>query len=381
MDFIPRVTFFHLQMAGQKSSLVLATSLGSLFLKTSSGISSYLEIKIHQLILKRGYDSFKRFLNCQTYPKHVDYLNSDYAPDLMTFMKLKIANKKTGSYYGFLKGIGEDTIPIFSESQENLVNYMSGLLQLVRKDEYIIARCLLNDIHEKDSIMTAVLKEGGTSDSFNHAVHYLKEDGVLHIENDFLYFSTDISFELKEFLLDLIEYGLVKYESTYAETEDDFVLWQGYRYDQVQRKVLKNPGYNGKGTYIYGDKVYIFASIKKDITAEEKQHLNYKDKFIEADVFQWECEDYRASRWSDSKILEEHKKLTNSKEAFLFIRKVDNEHGIQMPFIYVGTGKMTNPVNTEKNDPCSTLIYKIKMNNPLPDDLQYDFELSKNLFS
>lgn len=110
----------------------------------------------------------------------------------MTFMKIKIANKKTGSYYGFLKGIGEDTIPIFSESQENLVNYMSGLLQLVRKDEYIIARCLLNDIHEKDSIMTAVLK-----------------DGVLHIENDFLYFSTDISFELKEFLLDLIEYGLV----------------------------------------------------------------------------------------------------------------------------------------------------------------------------
>ena len=346
-------------------------------------IMSYIENEnfYKQNYIRSGYDSFKRFLNCQTYPKHVDYLNSDYAPDLMTFMKIKIANKKTGSYYGFLKGIGEENIPVFSESQEDLVNYLSGLLHLVRKDEYIIARCLLNGIHDKDSIMSAVLEEGGTSDSFGHAIKYMIEDGILPANDDQLEFVSDISPELKEFLLDLIEYGLVKYESTYAETEEDFVLWQNYRYDQVQRKVLKNPGYNGKGTYIYGDKVYIFASIKKDITDEEKQHLNYKDKFIEADVFQWECEDYRASHWSESKILEEHNKLTNSKEAYLFIRKVDNQHGIQMPFIYVGTGKMSNPVNTDKNDPCSTVIYKIKMDSPLPDDLQYDFELSRNLLS
>lgn len=229
--------------------------------------------------------------------------------------------------------------------------------------------------------MAAVLEEGGSSDSFNHAVKYMIEDGVILTSNDQFSFSSDISPELKEFLLDLIEYGLVKYESTYAETDGDFVLWQSYRYDQVQRKVLKNPGYNGKGTYIYGDKVYIFASIKKDITAEEKQHLNYKDKFIEADVFQWECEDYRASHWRESKIMEEHGKLTNCKEAYLFIRKVDKEYGIQMPFIYVGTGKMTNPVNTDKNDPCSTIIYKIKMDTSLPDDLQYDFEVNKSLLS
>ena len=127
-------------------------------------------------------------------------------------------------------------------------------------------------------------------------------------------------------------------------------------------------------------------SSAKIIEKERIQKVRHPDRSIGDSLkrlydFQWECEDYRASHWSESKILEEHNKLTNSKEAYLFIRKVDNEHGIQMPFIYVGTGKMSNPVNTDKNDPCSTVIYKIKMDSPLPDDLQYDFELSRNLLS
>ena len=334
-----------------------------------------------QNYIRSGYDSFKRFLNCQTYPKHIDYLNSDYAPDLMTFMKIKIANKKTCSYYGFLKGIEEPTAPRFSEDQEHLVNYLSSLLQLVRKEEYVIARCILNGTTDTDYIRSVVVDECGTDKSFDHAIRYMESDEAIVRNDNNLSFRTDVSPDLKEFLLDLIEYGITKYETSYSGIKDDFILWQDYRYDQVQRKLLRNPGYNGKGTYIYGDTVLVFASIKKDITAEEKMHLNYKDKFLEADVFQWECEDYRPSRWSSSRIQEEHQKLIDSKETLLFIRKVDSEHGIQMPFTYVGRGKMTNPVSTVKGNPDSTLIFKIKMETPLPDDLQYDFELNKSLLS
>lgn len=35
--------------------------------------------------------------------------------------------------------------------------------------------------------------------------------------------------------------------------------------------------------------------------------------------------------------------LNESERALVFIRKVSDEYGITMPFIYVGTGKLTNP--------------------------------------
>ena len=53
-------------------------------------------------------------------------------------------------------------------------------------------------------------------------------------------------------------------------------------------KLLKDPGYNQLGTYVYGKHVVIFASLKKDASVEER--LNYKDKFLEPMLFQWECE-------------------------------------------------------------------------------------------
>ena len=49
------------------------------------------------------YNNFKKYLKIYTYPKHMDYLNSDLAPDLIRFMKTKINGKKNMSYYSFLQ--------------------------------------------------------------------------------------------------------------------------------------------------------------------------------------------------------------------------------------------------------------------------------------
>jgi hypothetical protein len=135
--------------------------------------------------------------------------------------------------------------------------------------------------------------------------------------------------------------------------------------DQVQLKLCKNPGYNMKGTYVYDGIVYIFASIKKDATVQE--HLNYKDKFLQPDMFQWECE----AGLNNDKQLE----LINSKKAYLFIRKVMAENGLVLPFTFVGTGKMTNPRKTD--NPKGTLLFDITMDAELPDYLQYDFGLTR----
>lgn len=69
--------------------------------------------------LKNDYNNFKSFLKTPSYPRHVDYLNSDYAPNLLKFMKIKAPGyRKTESYYNFLKlVIMEETLPSFTENR------------------------------------------------------------------------------------------------------------------------------------------------------------------------------------------------------------------------------------------------------------------------
>ena len=135
--------------------------------------------------------------------------------------------------------------------------------------------------------------------------------------------------------------------------------------DQVQLKLLKNPGYTAVGTYYYEDYIVIFASLKKDLPEEDK--LNYKDKFLQSDLFQWESMAHLPA--SDLG------KLKSSSYAFLFIRKVKDENGIVLPFTYVGKGKLSNCRKTDNGN--GTYLFDIKMENTLPDYLQYDFGLTK----
>ena len=142
--------------------------------------------------------------------------------------------------------------------------------------------------------------------------------------------------------------------------------------DQVQMMYLKNPKHNQLGTYYYDKEVIIFASLKKDLAEENR--LNYNDKFLEATLFQWET----MADISDADV----EKIQNSHYARLFIRKVADENGIVLPFIYVGKGRMGNPRRQEKYDNGKnklviTYLYDIVLENELPDELKYDFGLMK----
>ena len=71
-----------------------------------------------------------------------------------------------------------------------------------------------------------------------------------------------------------------------------------------------------------------------------------------------------------------------SKYVHLFIRKVENENGIQQPYIYVGDGNFKNERKQEKIEENTgktniTYLYDIPMNEELPDYLQYDFGVAK----
>lgn len=312
--------------------------------------------------LKKDYHNFKSYLKTPTFPKHMDYVNSDYAPNLLKFMKIKIDNKKTNSYYGFLKGIGED-IPLFTDEQIVAINYISSLLPLVRRHEYLIVKHLIEGITSENQLRQLLAEEivGYTEEQFDHALRFMKEGGAVVQSDGQVMFSCIVEPEFEEYMKDLLEYGLSQYDVRY-KNEEDFLLYQDYRQDQALLKILENPKHNQLGTYYKDGKMYIFAGLKKDDSVQE--HLNYKDKFLDSETFQWE---------SIARISEKEENLQKeSKMAYVFIRKVESENGITLPFTFVGTGQLHNPRKDATTN--GSILYDIHMDNPLPDDLMEDFK-------
>jgi superfamily II DNA or RNA helicase len=312
--------------------------------------------------LKKDYQNFKSYLKTATFPKHMDYVNSDYAPNLLKFMKIKIDGKKTNSYYNFLKGIGEQ-IPAFSDEQIIAINYISSLLPLVRRHEFLIIKCILNGITKESEISQNLSMEinGFTNEQFYHALRFMKEGGVvIHYDNT-INFRCNIEPEFVEYVNDLLEYGLSQYSVRYTN-EEEFLLYQDYRQDQVLLKILENPKHNQYGTYYKNGNMYIFAGLKKDDSIQE--HLNYKDKFLDKETFQWE---------SIANISAKDEKLQkDSKTAYIFVRKVESENGITLPFTFIGAGRLQNPRKNATTN--GSILYDIQLDNPLPDDLMEDFQ-------
>ena len=313
--------------------------------------------------LKKDYQNFKDYLKTPTFPKHMDYVNSDYAPNLLKFMKIRIDGKKTESYYGFLKGIGED-VPLFTEEQIAAIAYLSSMLPLVRRHEFLIAQCLLNDITSESQIRQILSNEigGYTDEQFDHALRFMVEGGAVIADGEQIIFACDADPEFKEFVSDLLNYGLSQYGVRYKDDEEDFLLYQDYRQDQALLKILENPKHNQYGTYYKNGNMYIFAGLKKDDSVQD--HLNYKDKFLDNETFQWES----IANISDKDV----EKQRTSKQAFIFVRKVKVENGITLPFTFVGTGQLHNPRTDATTN--GSILYDIHMDTPLPDDLMEDFK-------
>ncbi len=333
--------------------------------ESQTEIISYLEKENFnsKQYLTQDYNNFKKYINCASYPKHMDYLNNDCAPDLMKFMSVKVDGRKAGCYYQFLRSIKEENLPSFSNEQVKFLKDLSSLLPLVRKDEYLVVSSLLKEESISEEKLRDVLKECDEAE-YEHVIHFMLKEKVLLFENEMYSLNVEVDEEFKEHVEDLLDYGLTKYVAEYQDSKEPFLLWNSYRMNQVQRKLLKDPNSNQKGTYNYNGEVVIFASLKKDASLEYR--LQYKDKFISSNIFQWETMNHISEK--------EFLGLKNSKFAYVFVRKVEDEYGIVLPFTYVGKGILTNPRYQEEN---GSYLFDIEMENELPDYLLYDFQVKE----
>ena len=315
--------------------------------------------------LKQDYLNFKKFLLCDTFPKHVDYLHSDCAPDLMRFIKARLGGKKNGSYYNFLRAIGED-VPAFREEEIAYLVAASEQLPLTRKEEFLILSSLLEghlDLQE--------IKESSpriTDKTLDSAIHNLEKQGLAVLEEGrpVLSLPEVRSFGFDSFLKDLLRYGLERYETEFGEFEGPFKLYGDYANDKIILEIDGTQTIFQRGTKYDVERhiAYLFVGIKKDMA--QNPNFAYKDKFLSPRIFQWESKN---NTLPDNA---EGKKLLTTKTVHLFVRKVDEEDGITLPFTYFGTGHFER-MRRGENAGTPTLVFDVVLDHEVPEEYRFDF--------
>ena len=319
-----------------------------------------------RVFLEKDYKNFKSYINNGSYPTHMDFLNSDVSPDLIRIIKSTFSGSKNKSYYNFLKKIDEDTIPMFDDKQIAFINNMEDLLPLARLDEYLIIEQAIKE-HTIDLKRIEGINEHITDKTLENAYNNLRSLSL--VENNEIDLTNIEDGEFKDYLLDTLNYGIVRYNREFGEYTGLFKLYRNYYKEQASRIMLKN-GILQKGTYYEDDIAYIFAGIKKG----EEGRLNYKDKFINNKIFQWES----IANVSESE--KEH--LRNSKKVHLFIRKMESEDTVTLPYTYFGLGTFTNERDSyteEDGKRHSTLLYDIVLDDEVPEDYYIDFEIPNSV--
>ena len=117
------------------------------------------------------------------------------------------------------------------------------------------------------------------------------------------------------------------------------------------------------GTNIYSGMMYAYVTVIKADSI--KEGLRYADGYIDAGTFQWETLANVSGR--------ELTALQNSRGIRLFVRKVDNEDGIQLPFTYIGAGKMEYIEGSRKAN--GAHLFRVPMDVKAPEDIYFDFKL------
>lgn len=322
--------------------------------------------------LRSDYFSFKKYLAEKRYPSHMDYLNSDCAPDLLRFLKAKMKGKKNYSYYNFLRNIGED-VPLFNESEIRLLEVISDLLPLTRREEYLIIKQVLDN--EIDFDLLAKEYKRVNPYSLKTAVDNLVSRKVIINSNPYkLNYTRGKGTAFEDFLDDLLEYGLERYENEFGDFEGQFKMYGNYQKDKIMMEIDgKQYSYMQGTKYDTKNKItYVFVGLEKDKIA--KGNFDYKDKFLSPSIFQWESVN------NTTKDNSEGKKLLATRIVHLFVRKVDEEDGIVLPFTYFGTGKFTN-CRDSKNDNKPTLMFDIELDHEVDEEYRFDFQVPEKHLS
>lgn len=312
--------------------------------------------------LKNNYFEFKSSNNGQIVWYLEDYLYVDSAPDPTHFFV------KAKNYLEFLSKVEKNNQRLLAHlSDENwmsVLNYLSGMLPIKRIHEFVIIKVVMeNDDVTFEDIKRECLKylEETKDEIIVHAINRLllefadkrelKTYPRLIEEKNGKWCATNLFRSIFEnedyrlFLTDVIQYGIQRYTKEFGHKNygvPHFKLYEEYsmidiavlsNYEKIHSSfrgsgVLRNPEINH---------YFLFNDLHKDEDIESR--LQYQDKFINRQVFQWESSN--TTRLNSDR----GKDLTHPQEReaviHLFVRKFREIDRVVSKFIYVGTGTPT----------------------------------------
>ncbi|WP_017755041.1 DEAD/DEAH box helicase [Calidifontibacillus oryziterrae] len=335
--------------------------------------------------LKEEYFEFKK-LNQGIIPYLLlDYLKYDGAPDPIKF----INREKT--YIQFVAKVEkEKNLENLLQNNpfERTLKELSSKLPLKRIYEFVIIKYLIehNEItleKAKHEILKMVRDVDG--DSVLHAFEYLNQDYYdnVQIKNSIKLFEhmtgklrktpffNEIlkNEEYKKYILDIINYGIFRYEKEFRSVYYGVPHFKMYeQYKMVDAALLSNyrkihTSFRGSGLLTNGNDYFLFIDLHKDDNIKES--INYKDKFLNEQYFQWQTPNSTAPSSERGKnIIFNRKRGIN---LHLFVRKYKEIDGKNEPFIYIGKG---DSVRYKGEKP---ITIKIKLQNEIPANLYTEF--------
>lgn len=322
------------------------------------------------------------------YVKPTNYLDASLGVDFLRFAKYP------DCYYEFLQKADPANIPSFSNESINVLKYINFFLPLVREEEFQILKLLLDGSKNLKDLETEFAANAlFVQERFEHALAVLSGKAavntpgnrkLIQIENDVVSLAFSVSDSaFSEYLSDVFEYGITKFHSDFASDIDkengrspiylhlfgsytmptSFLALCAYKngIDEANLMPMSGVNYTKKGLAIY-------ITLNKDLSLDER--LKYNDRFLSPSLMEWES--------STSTTLEnlKGKKLIQTKNVMIFVRKTKKCWGRNTPYIYIGTGTLTNP--RPSNNPGKSLLFDVKLDHAVPKAYRYDLGLDEN---
>lgn len=334
--------------------------------------------------LKEEYFDFKR-MQGNSIPKMIEYLKIDGAVDPTSF----ITYAKT--YLQFIERVEQDSkITELLQNQDfvNIIRFFSDLLPCKRIHEFVICAYLLKNnsitIYEASQELKKHIKNP-TIQTIEHSFEYLsktyfdssersKYEGLLFKKSGNILVPTErtaIIFSNPDFrpwIEDILHYGIIRYEQEFGNNDygmPHFKLY--YQYTMRDTALLSNyskahSSFRGSGLIKNGNDYFLFINLHKG--ADIKDAVNYQDKFLTKNIFQWESPN-STSRDSErgQDLIYNYKRNIN---LHIFVRKFEEIEGVSQAFIYLGKAICQS---AENDRPIRMLL---AFENEVPADIYYE---------
>ncbi|MFL0196229.1 DEAD/DEAH box helicase [Clostridium sp. WILCCON 0269] len=335
--------------------------------------------------LKEEYLEFKK-MNGEKVPYFLmDYIKYDGAPDPLRFLN------KEKTYLSFVvKMENQKELESILEDDDffKILKEFTNKLPIKRIYEFSILKHLLN--HEQISLKQArceMLKyiDYVDDNSIIHAFNCLNQNyydtaqikstvKLVEFQDEIL--SCTWKFkkvihnkEYRCYIEDIINYALIRYEKKFSSNYYGVPFLKLYeQYKMVDVALLSNytkihSSFRGSGLITNENEYFIFVDLHKEKNIKES--INYKDKLIDRNYFQWQSPN------STSQSSERGKNIIFNKQRginlHIFLRKYKKIDGVVQPYIYMGKGYV---VECKGEKP---ITVKIKLENEVPITIHTEF--------